>query len=130
MKLLSICIFINASMQVKYYAYARYASEMKTGGASQTRKRTCSPANTHIRFVTYLRNIFQAIFTFLAYLCTARQQQQLQFLTLLLFTRPNSHWQCKQNARHAKGRNRSTQAVTFSFQPPTSNPVFLFFFFC
>jgi len=32
MKLLSICIFINASMQVKYYAYARYASEMKTGG--------------------------------------------------------------------------------------------------
>jgi len=32
MKLLSICIFINESMQVKYYAYARYASEMKTGG--------------------------------------------------------------------------------------------------
>lgn len=31
MKLLSICIFINASMRVKYYAYALYDTEMKKG---------------------------------------------------------------------------------------------------
>lgn len=134
MKLLSICIFINASMRVKYYAYALYATEMKKGAMRnektdlQPSKYTCTIRDLLVQYFPrniYIFSIFMHCQTTTTTETTTSQAAEISDFVVIYQTEQPLAMQTESQTCQ---RTKQVDTSSYLYHPKTSWP-FLFHFY-